>query len=157
MVITRAVDEVEKEGDSILIKSSCPNQYQEWVILNTVIFLLVFFNPDKTKSIIVKDDEGNDKSIQLNSINNTGVSSTIKRDAIDANITRDYYEPSLPEGYDFSDFPYGKIKGRVLDIMNMCRKLGGAYSLRGSNNCVNRCKSRSTTPHRRYGRLLRHG
>lgn len=119
-VLCKVIEEVESQGESKMIKSSCSSLYQEWVIMNVVVFLLTFFKSDNSsKTEIVLDGEN---SITLNSLSETGVNQSVRKDSIDSNITRDYYEAKLPEGMDFKDFPYGRVKERILYLKDICKK-----------------------------------
>lgn len=129
-IIKSAILDIERKHESKLIKRRCHKLYEEYVVLETVLFVLAFFQIKGGLSVSVDN-----KDIHLKDITDSGISSTIKKDTVGGSISREYYEPKLPDGLSMEDFPYGRIKSELNHIKDICSpsvRLGGFGSSRSS-------------------------
>ena len=126
-VVCGAIREMENEFKSM--KRDCPALYDEYIVLSAVKFLLTFFD---VSGVTVEIDG---ESVALKSLSETGATAYVKKDSIDSNVSREYFKPTLPEGFSFEDFPAGRIASRIAHIETTCKKAGSLMRFRtGSNN-----------------------
>lgn len=122
-----AIREMENEFGHM--KRACPALYDEYVILNTAKFLLTFID---VGGVTVEIDG---EKVALKSLSETGATAYVKKDSIDSNVSREYFQPDIPEGLTLSDFPAGRITSRIQHIETVCKKAGAMMRVRtGSNN-----------------------
>ena len=139
-IIESAMNEVSGFSESRLISKSCPRLWDEYLVLKTVIFLTTFMKVGWEVKLSVPNDDGEgDFDLNLKSITNSGVQSFVKKDSIDSSLSREYFEPSIPDGQEVSDFPLGAIKTRIEGLQETCKKahslVGGVTSRRPLNKC----------------------
>lgn len=140
-IIESAMAEVSGFSESRLIASGCPKIKDEYLVLKTVIFLNTFMGLGKGFSLNVPTEEGEAVNINMASLSNSGTQSFVKKDSIDSSLSREYFEPSIPDGMDVEDFPLGSIKARIDRLEEVCKKanafVGGFSSGIPMGTCEN--------------------
>ena len=139
-IIESAMNEVSGFSESRLISNSCPRIADEYLILKTVAFLTTYMNVGGEFTLSLGEDE--ETTISMKGVSDTGVQSFVRKDSIDSSLSREYHTPSIPEGYDASDFPHGAIKDRIEKLETTCKKANAFVGGGGSNRPMGHCGSK---------------
>ena len=129
--IQGAISELEPSLASF--KRNCPRLYIEYLNLQLTLFLLAFVKLDGIEIEL----EG--QKVSMRSLADSGVTAFVKKDAIDSNLSREYFEPKLPNGMSFTDFPLGRIRAQDVELEKTCRLARQAFGGTVSNLPMQRC------------------
>lgn len=124
-----AINDIEQQSKHL---KSCVGLYAEYVCLQTALFLLTFVDVGDAEV------EFDGQKVALRSLGYTGAVAYVKKDSIESTLSREFFAPKLPEGMDFKDFPFGRIKARITHIECTCTKAGRAIGT-GANLPRPRC------------------
>ena len=126
------ITEVIKDPRVMRVARNCQNQYNQLVVLKSVVFLCRFMGLGESVDITTGEGETSFNAT-LPSLGSTGAQSSVTQESFGASLSRSYSVPAIPEGVDPTQFPAGYLVDQIKSIEVSRKKslweMGG-----GSNN-----------------------